>query len=204
MTLQSNTPIRHHPAPKGIWIKQKYGSKKGLLRFLVYTTLMQLGFFSSRKQIQFSAVRRLIFICQGNICRSPLAEAIARREGFETDSYGLNCGDNHCADPRTIAFAENLAIDLKDHRTRHIDHYRPQAGDLLIGMEPSHARKLLMLFGAQVPITLAGLWITNSTPYIHDPYNTCDEFFIHCECMVVSAVNSIISQVRDARYTNSN
>lgn len=200
MTLPSNTPLKHRPAgPQDIWVKKKYGSKKGLLRFFVYTTLMQLGFYNAQKQIKFSAVRRLIFICQGNICRSPLAEAVARREGFETDSFGLNCSDDHSADPRTIAFAENIALNLKEHRTRHINHYKPEEGDLLIGMEPCHSRKLFMLFGTQVPITLAGLWIANSTPYIHDPYNTCDEFFHHCECMVVSAVNSIICQARDTR-----
>lgn len=203
--MKKASPLPHVRRPSGsidTWIKCKYGSKKGLLYTIMYAALLRMGLFKAQKNIQFSSVRRMIFICQGNICRSPLAEAIARREGFETVSFGLNCTDNYSADIRAISFAKHMDLDLTQHCTRHINHYQPASGDLLIGMEPIHARKLILLFGQQVPITLAGLWIANSTPYIHDPYNTCPEFFSHCECMVVNAVNSIVGHLRKARKSH--
>ena len=176
-------------------IQLNFGSKKGLLRRVQYELLHSLGFFNCYRQINFNGINRLVFICQGNICRSPLAEAKAKKLGIPSQSFGLNCTDNHPADPRAVGFASKLKLSLENHRTRHISHYTPQIGDLLVGMEPAHAKLLSAMFGNNVPITLAGLWLPQITPYIHDPFNTCQEFFSYCEKLVVESVEALASQI---------
>ena len=71
-------------------IKQKYGSKQGLLYCCLSKILFHLGYFNSLKKIDWTSVERLIFVCKGNICRSAYAEALARSAGVESLSFGLD------------------------------------------------------------------------------------------------------------------
>lgn len=70
---------------------------------------------------------KVLFVCMGNICRSPLAEGIARqrfREPFpqwQFDSAGI--GNWHCGeapDPRAIAVAARHGIDISGLRARQV------------------------------------------------------------------------------------
>src|SRR5690554_6650878 len=72
---------------------------------------------------------RILFVCWGNICRSPTAEGIMRRlvadaglEGvIEVDSAGTS--DEHAGSPpdrRALAEADARGLDLRDLRARRI------------------------------------------------------------------------------------
>jgi len=78
---------------------------------------------------------RILFVCLGNICRSPLAEGIFTHK---TKQLGLNVEVDSCgfesfhrgdpADPRSIAVAKAHGIDLNGHTARmftvrDFDHY---------------------------------------------------------------------------------
>lgn len=73
------------------------------------------------------ATPAILFVCLGNICRSPLAEAAFRREVGErglnvfVDSAGT--GDwhiGHAPDPRAQAEAATHGIDISDYRARQV------------------------------------------------------------------------------------
>lgn len=177
-------------------IKNNYGSKLGLLRYAVYELLRILGFYRSFKKVDFTQVQRLVFVCHGNICRSPLGEAVARKQGVATISFGLSTRGNAPADPRAITWAEANGYELLRHRTLRVDQYQPQIGDLLIGMEPKHVYALSKNFcHSPVQITLAGLWLNSPIAYLHDPYNTDQKYFSRCETFVVSATNELIKRL---------
>lgn len=178
-------------------IKHRYGSKKGLLRYLAYELLRMLGVYRSLTNINFAQVKRLVFVCQGNICRSPLGEAVAKQQGVPAISFGLDTLGGKPADPRAIAWAQANGYNLQDHITKRVDQYEPQAGDLLIGMEPKHIRKLQAHFAqAPVQITLIGLWLKSPLAYLHDPYNTKPEYFSRCESAVANSAQKIISLLK--------
>lgn len=177
-------------------IKNRYGSKQGLLRFWSYQLLRILGFYRALKKVDFAQVQRLVFVCHGNICRSPLAEAVARKQGIATFSFGLSTRGDAPADPRAIAWAGAHGYDLGQHRTVRVDQYQPQVGDLLIGMEPKHIHALTAEFAqAPVQITLAGLWLKSPIAYLHDPYNTGEKYFSRCETFVASATDELIKRL---------
>lgn len=174
-------------------IKNRFGSKKGLLRYCAYESLRIAGFYKSLTKIDFTRVERLVFICQGNICRSPLAEAVALKQGIPAISFGLDTRGGDPADPRAITWAKLNDYDLESHKTQRIEHYIPQPGDLLIGMEPRHIRKLKVKFGGEpVQMTMLGLWLKTPIAYLHDPYNSKPEYFYRCEDMVVQAARNIV------------
>lgn len=178
-------------------IKKRYGSKKGLLRYFAYEVLRVLGVYRNFNKVDFTQVKRLVFVCHGNICRSPLGEAVARQQGVPTTSFGLDTRGGDSADPRAIAWAQANGYNLNEHITQRVDQYTPQAGDLLIGMEPKHIRQLKAQFAqAPVQITLIGLWLQSPLAYLHDPYNTSSEYFARCEESVRRGVLEILRHVK--------
>jgi len=66
---------------------------------------------------------KVLFLCTGNACRSQIAEAWLRHlggEAFEVFSAGL---DPQGINPYTITVMEEVGIDMKDHRSKHLDEY---------------------------------------------------------------------------------
>ena len=69
----------------------------------------------------------LLFVCLGNICRSPLAEGalrhVARQQGLELRLDSAGTGDwhvGHPPDPRAIAAARRNGVDISDLRARQV------------------------------------------------------------------------------------
>lgn len=177
------------------YINNCYGSKRGLLNFWWFGFQHRLGRFACYRQVDWSRVSNLVFVCHGNICRSPLGEAVAQqRFRLSAESYGLDCDDGALADQRAVRFAGKLGIDLTQHASRHILQYEPAAGDLIVVMEPKHLLQLSHHITAKAQVTLAGLWLALPQPYIHDPYCSTELHFEHCEQAVVLGTEGIAAQ----------
>ncbi|MCA1368955.1 low molecular weight phosphotyrosine protein phosphatase [Bradyrhizobium sp. BRP14] len=97
---------------------------------------------------------RILFVCLGNICRSPLAEGVmrelAKRAGcgqtIVVDSAGI--GAWHVGDPpdrRSIAIARAQGIDIAGLRGRKIAMADFSDFDLILGMDGSNVRDLRRL-----------------------------------------------------------
>lgn len=93
---------------------------------------------------------KILFVCMGNICRSPTVEAIARSEfaraglDIEVESAGTegyHIGDR--ADPRSIALAEANGYRLSDHRARQVCADDFLRFDHLLVMDNTNLRALL-------------------------------------------------------------
>ena len=173
-------------------IAKRYGSLRGALRYFHYQLLLQCGFYRRYSRIDFRRVRRLVFICSGNICRSPLGECVANSLGFPSVSYGLHCRGGDPADSRALAYARSVGLDMDGHRTQNIKSYRPAEGDLLVGMEPAHLRELEEILGRDRAMTSVMLWGRPTSIYLHDPYCCCIQYFNFCEAKLFKAVEVII------------
>ena len=179
-----------------IYVKNRFGSKRGLIRAVITECKRHAGVYNEYQSIDLTKIKRLIFVCSGNICRSPLGEAVAKLHGVAAESFGLDTRGGDPADPRVIKYAAEKNIDLSSHRTRYIEKYKPLDGDLLIGMEPIHVAKIQALFGDQVSVTLAGLWLDKPIAYLHDPYNTCPNFFNSCSSLVERSAEILATKIK--------
>ncbi len=87
----------------------------------------------------------VVFVCTGNTCRSPLAEALAARRwpgAPAMSSAGLQAADGQAAaEPSRVVAAERGA-DLSDHRSRLLDAGIVAGADWLIGMTRSHVAQI--------------------------------------------------------------
>jgi protein-tyrosine phosphatase len=100
------------------------------------------------------ARHRLLFVCLGNICRSPMAEGVFRRiaeeEGvldlFDIDSAGL--GHWHIGqapDTRAQKAARDRGIDISGQSARQVKHGDFARFDLLLVMDEGNFQELVQL-----------------------------------------------------------
>ena len=98
--------------------------------------------------------RRVLFVCMGNICRSPTAEAVfrdlQRREAaefaIEADSAGTHAYHVGSApDARTVAAARRRGIDMSMLRARVVEAVDFERFDLLLAMDEQNYRHLLRM-----------------------------------------------------------
>jgi protein-tyrosine phosphatase len=95
---------------------------------------------------------KILFVCTGNICRSPLAEGILRDKLLkinfpaETDSCGFesfHAGDP--PDPRAQQVARIRGIDISTHRARLFNVKDFEQFDYIYAMDSSHFRNIMRL-----------------------------------------------------------
>lgn len=118
-------------------------------------------------------IRHILVLCEGNHCRSPLAEALLRRElGFRMDvvSAGLDALVDRPAHPETLRRGEMLGIDLGKHRGRALTPELALGADLILVMD--QAQKIACedrVPSARGRIYLLGHWLPSSEQEISDP-----------------------------------
>jgi protein-tyrosine phosphatase len=150
-------------------------------------------------RIEPRTVCRVVFVCQGNICRSPFAEVTARQLGLRASSFGLATGSNVPAFPLAVDTARGFGIDLSAHRARDIEAFRFEPGDLVLIMELRHLRRLRRaLAGKPVQVSLLGLWKPRPCPHIHDPHRLNAEYFQVCFGVITASVQGLALYLRDA------
>lgn len=97
---------------------------------------------------------KLLFVCTGNTCRSPLAEAIARREAIgrgrediEVVSAGTSAWDGAPASDGSLLVALERQLDIGAHAARQLTAAIVQDADLILTMGPHHLERVLALGG---------------------------------------------------------
>lgn len=98
----------------------------------------------------------LLFVCTGNTCRSPLAEAIARRHLEErgwrhvrVGSAGVAAHDGSPATAEAVSVARRRGVDLSGHQSRTLDRDLVDWADLVLVMGPSHLSGVARLGGGE-------------------------------------------------------
>ncbi|MEO7555783.1 MAG: low molecular weight phosphotyrosine protein phosphatase, partial [Acidimicrobiales bacterium] len=93
---------------------------------------------------------RVLFVCTGNICRSPMAEgmlrarAAARGIAVEVASVGL-IFDGRPATDEAVRTAHAHGVDISAHRSSILESEAVDRADLVIGMERQHVREAVVL-----------------------------------------------------------
>ena len=95
------------------------------------------------------AAPRILFVCTGNICRSPTAEGVlrhlAREAGIEVHVESAGTGDWHAGNPpdeRAQHHAKERGYDLSAQRARQVSAGDFEAFDLIVALDRGHLRAL--------------------------------------------------------------
>jgi protein-tyrosine phosphatase len=126
-------------------------------------------------------MKKIMFVCMGNICRSPLAhaafEAIVRREGatsrYRVDSSGTiayHAGERADERMREVAGRHGVTID---HRAQHLKRHHLDEFDLILCMDRDNladARRLAKTGAACAKIALLRDYDPEGPGDVPDPY----------------------------------
>ena len=135
---------------------------------------------------------RILVVCAGNICRSPVAEAMLRQAlpGRQLSSAGLGALVGHGVEPTARALAEADGLDVANHQARQLTVEMLGDADLILVMSPGQRRAVGELAPQALGKTmLLGKWLPDE-PEIPDPYRKSREVFEHVHRMVGRATDS--------------
>ena len=147
--------------------------------------------------------RSVLFVCTGNICRSPTAEGVlrhlAKEEGIELHIQSAGIGDWHVGHPpdeRAQKHAKTRGYDLSALRARQVRPSDFDEFDLILAMDRGHLRSLERMAPPQhrhkVRLFVAG----GDVP---DPYYGGPEGFERVLDLVEAACRSLLEELRTAR-----
>ena len=96
-------------------------------------------------------MKTILFICTGNICRSPMAEGIFRhimkgRRDIQVMSAGIGAMEGQAPSPYAVQAVKELGIDISKQRSRQLTGELVQEADYIFGMTHSHVDTVLLLY----------------------------------------------------------
>jgi protein-tyrosine phosphatase len=145
-------------------------------------------------------MKKVLFVCLGNICRSPLAEGIAKdyisqnNLDISVDSAGtssFHTGENPC--PHSIDIAKEKNIDISSLKARQVKKNDFEEFDLIIGLDRSNIANLKIM-GCKQPLLLGDFGLDGEDipdPYFFDGFEGFEKVFDMIETGVINILKSI-------------
>ena len=94
-----------------------------------------------------SQLKKVLVVCTGNTCRSPMAEGWLNRKlagkGWVAESAGVAAGGGGPASPEAIAAMKEIGIDISAHRSRALTKALVDGADIILAMAEGHRREVV-------------------------------------------------------------
>ncbi len=144
------------------------------------------------------AIERILFVCYGNICRSPLAEIHARSlgPGLEVDSTGFHETVERTAPEWYQAVCSSLGIELSDSRSKCINAAQVERAQLIILADTDNLDEFKRRYpDAMHKTTMLGMFLPVPRATIDDPYTQDPGSARHTAREVMTAVERLVASI---------
>ncbi|MGD0508495.1 MAG: low molecular weight protein-tyrosine-phosphatase [Terriglobales bacterium] len=174
-------------------------------QYLKIRVLDGLGLWNRKRPKVPSGARSFLFVCFGNIMRSPMCEALMRHELIRSPqvqvtvtSAGLNATPGKQAHPWGIAAAQQFGVSLEGHRARLLNAEMVNQADVIFAMDyqnqvelfcryPSAREKVFMLSAYAGP--------DYHSVEIRDPFYGNQEETTRCYRILQTCVYNLVSSL---------
>jgi len=150
-----------------------------------------------------TTARSFLFICFGNIMRSPMCEALMKRSvanvadgNLFVNSAGLNATPGTPAHPWGVIAARDFGIDLSDHRSRLVNLELLDQADAIFAMDYQNQVELLCRYPAirhKVFMLSAYAGEGHSSVEIRDPFYGNEDGTRECYRILQNCVNNLVA-----------
>jgi protein-tyrosine phosphatase len=151
---------------------------------------------------------QVVFVCTGNTCRSPLAEALCKKRladalgctieelperGFLISSAGVAAYPGGPAAPEAVEVARTYGADLDAHQSRPLSSQLAVGADFLVAMTQDHLLTLMEMFprlGSQPRL------LSPEGTDLPDPIGMGPEVYEECGRQIWSHLGPLIEEIR--------
>ena len=144
-------------------------------------------------------VGSLLFLCLGNLCRSPFAAVAAagRLPGVTVESAGFLSHDGRPSPVHVVQVARTLGVDVSASRARRVTAAQIAAADLIVCMDVTHLERMAAEFPqAMGKTTLLGLFNTAGPTEMKDPYDLSPSATLAVFEDMLRSIDALASEAR--------
>ena len=139
---------------------------------------------------------RVLFICTGNICRSPMGELLFRTytqgTSLKVGSAGTHSLVGHAIDPSSNALMESVGIDASQFRSTQLTQSIANNADLILCFEPEQRHNVVIIAPTALPYTFTLTDFSNMCAY-------CAQHNMITGVTIQERLQSVINQSMQAR-----
>lgn len=140
-------------------------------------------------------IRRVLVVCIGNICRSPMAEGLIRQAvpGVQISSAGMSALVGRGADPIAVQIMAGVGVDISAHRARMLTDAIARDADLILVMDDQQKQQL----ASQYPYARGKVFKLGEAARqdIPDPYRQDPEVFRTVFSLIETGVNEWVKRI---------
>ena len=147
---------------------------------------------------------RILFICTGNTCRSPMAAGYFKSllnsdetNRVEVLSAGTFAGNGEPASANSIRSARKLGIDISDHKSALLTRELAESADIIVAMTESHKHAIGAISPTALKKTRLMAQLSEIGDDVSDPFGGNSEMYDECLRSMIPGLKAFYAEIKE-------